>query len=376
MNNLTTPLTYNYRRFYIVISLSLLLAFLLLPGLWQLLTSQGKPNPWVNFSIHQTRTASEVVIHWPLVAWHDRTGWPQPTTVMLKNLETGGLQDLSTEFPCNLIGTNFGDLALHGEWLVGVFACEFYAPYEIHALNLNSRELIVLPPAPGLPPEQKYAAEPTIYGNIIVWQQHNWEMTRSDLFLFDLQSQTVITLTQPPPSVVDWHPELYEDWLAWYRRNLGTGESFIRLYNLNSSEQITIPVTVNQHTWVSLDDQYVIWDDWRNGTSDIYGYDLINRQEVAFVAGPFSQSDGVLHEGLLLYIDSEPPRTLRMYHLDSQQTYVLFQQPPQHDLRRQIGLYQGTAVWIDGGYIATGQTIIYGARQLPKRFYLPIVGRP
>ncbi len=295
---------------------------------------------------------------------------------MLKNLETGELQDLSTDFPCQLIGTNFGDLALHGEWLVGVFACEFYAPYQIHALNVNTRELIILPPAPGVPPEQKYAAETTIYGDIIVWQQHNWEMTRSDLFLFDLQGQTVITLTQPPPSVVDWHPELYEDWLAWYRRNLSTGESFIRLYNLSSSEQITLPVTVAQHTWVSLDDQYVVWSDWRNGDSDIYGYDLINRQEIAFITGPAHQGGGVIHEGLLLYIDYGTPRSLHMYHLDSQQTYVLFQQPPQHDLRRQIGLYQGTAVWIDGGYAATGQSIIYGARPLPERFYLPILGHP
>ncbi|MCL4870853.1 MAG: hypothetical protein KJ063_17990 [Anaerolineae bacterium] len=376
MNKSIISLTYGYWRRHIIIGLSLLLTTLLILSLGQLLTSQGNPNPWINFSIHQTRAAYEVVIHWPLVAWHDRTGWPQPTTVMLKNLETGGLQDLSTEFPCNLIGTNFGDLALHGEWLVGVFACEFYAPYQIHALNVNTRELIILPPAPGVPPEQKYAAETTIYGDIIVWQQHNWEMTRSDLFLFDLQSQTVITLTQPPPSVVDWHPELYEDWLAWYRRNLSTGESFIRLYNLSSSEQITLPVTVAQHTWVSLDDQYVVWSDWRNGDSDIYGYDLINRQEIAFITGPAHQGGGVIHEGLLLYIDYGTPRSLHMYHLDSQQTYVLFQQPPQHDLRRQIGLYQGTAVWIDGGYAATGQSIIYGARPLPERFYLPILGHP
>ncbi|MCL4869432.1 MAG: hypothetical protein KJ063_10710 [Anaerolineae bacterium] len=200
-------------------------------------------------------------------------------------------------------------------------------------------------------------------------------MTRSDLFLYDLQNQTIITLTQPPPSVVDWHPQLYEDWLAWYRRNLGTGESFIRLYNLSSSEQITIPVTVPQHTLVSLDDQYVIWDDWRNGNSDIYGYHLINRQEVAFVTRPFGQSNGVIHEGLLLYIDYETPFTLRLYHLDTEQTYTLFQQPPSYFIRSG-GLHEGTAVWIDGGYIATGQTIIYGARQLPERFYLPILGRP
>ncbi|MCL4869433.1 MAG: hypothetical protein KJ063_10715 [Anaerolineae bacterium] len=70
---------------------------------------------------------------------------------MLKNLETGELQDLSSDFPCLLVGSNFGDLALYGEWLVGVFACEYYAPYEIHALNLNSRELVVLPLAPGVP---------------------------------------------------------------------------------------------------------------------------------------------------------------------------------------------------------------------------------
>ena len=96
----------------------------------------------------------------------------------------------------------------------------------------------------------------------------------------------------------------------------------------------------------------------------------------AHLTGLSNQGNGIIHEGLLLYIDSAPPRSLHMYHLDAQQTYLLFQQPPHHNLKRPTGLHQGIAVWIDGGYIATGQSIIYGARQLPERFYLPILGRP
>ncbi len=78
MNKSIISLTYGYWRRHIIIGLSLLLTTLLILSLGQLLTSQGNPNPWVNFLIHQTRIASEVVIHWPFVAWHDKPEWASP----------------------------------------------------------------------------------------------------------------------------------------------------------------------------------------------------------------------------------------------------------------------------------------------------------
>ncbi|MCL4870855.1 MAG: hypothetical protein KJ063_18000 [Anaerolineae bacterium] len=357
------------------------LGFVLLLGLttfytFWLMAGQNNFNPWVPYSIHQTYIASELVVEGSRVVWADWYSLSQPGRIYLKDLETGLLHDLSSHFPCNPIGSDFGDLALHGEWLVGSFSCNYPASYDIYALNLNSLELVHILPPPGLPPGQTYADEPAIYGNLVVWKQRDWTWSQSELFLFDLQSRTVSTITTPPPSTVDWHPDIYQDWLAWYRLNLDTGERFVRLLNLSSSEQITLPIITEPITWISLDDQYVIWPDWRNGNSDIYGYDLISRHEVALITGPFNQGKAIINDGVIFYHDHEPPRTLRMYHLNTQQAYIIYEQLPNHSLQQHIDFDLGTAVWTVVAHTAPSQWTIYAAQQLPERFYLPVLGHP
>ncbi|MCL4871720.1 MAG: hypothetical protein KJ063_22405 [Anaerolineae bacterium] len=341
---------------------------------WRFLASQDTTNPWVHFPIYQnTLIADSVVIDWPLVAWENWSTLPNPGTILLKNLESNELWDLGDDFPCPPIGTNRGDLALHGEWLVGVFSCNYPHSYEIYALNLSSREVISILPPPGLPPDQLFAAEPTIYGEIIVWQQETWNISHSNLFLFNLQTRTTTTVTEPDSPFVDVHPELYQDWLAWYRRHPGTGERFIRLYNLSSSEPITIPITAGSQTWVSLDDQYVVWDDWRNGDADIYGFDLNSRQEIPIITGPGHQSRAVIRGGVIIYQQSGSTASLWVYHLHTQQDFHLFS-PTTGGIKRPLALDNGVAVWINSD---TGSnTTVYGARQLPERFYLPLLGRP
>ncbi|MCL4870439.1 MAG: hypothetical protein KJ063_15855 [Anaerolineae bacterium] len=342
----------------------------------QVIARQNNVNPWVSYPIHQTRIVFDLAIDWPHVIWLDKPGFLEPARILLKNLETNTIQDLTGYFPCDLIGSGFGDLALDGEWLVGSFGCNYPSTYEIFAFNLNSLELVHILPPPGLPPEQKYADEPAIYGNLVVWKQRDWTWSQSELLLFDLQSRTVSTITTPPPSTVDWHPDIYQDWVAWYRLNLDTGERFVGLFNLSSREQITIPITATPSTWVSLDEQYVVWSDRRSGDNDIYGYDLINRQEIALITDPLNQGNAIIDNRMIFYHDYGPPRTLRMYHLDTQQTHIIYEQLPDEGLNQLIDLNQGTALWMVALHTSPGQRIIYVAQQLPERFYLPVLGRP
>ncbi len=364
-----------YRRRKIMwLCFTILLVVVSLYGM-HLLASQGTTNPWVNFPIYQNTRADDVVIDWPLVAWIDRPDLSEPGKVLIKNLETGVIRDLATDFPCQPAGSDRGDLALHGEWLTGIFTCNWPEPSKLYALNLNSKELILIEPHPGLPAEQNWPAEPTIYGDTIVWQQENVVRTLVDLFLFDLQSRMVMSLTQTSSPMIEHHPEIYGEWVAWNSLNLSNSDNSVALYNLTSSEHITIPLMTAHETWISLDSQYVVWDDWRNGNADVYGFDLISQQILPLITGPYHQSRAVVRDRLLVYQSQGTPTSLYVHHLDTEEAYLLFEPPPsQTGISRQKAMDNGVIVWING---AVGpQGIVYGARQLPERFFLPVLRQP
>lgn len=342
-----------------------------------LLASRGTSNPWVNFPIFENSNASDVAMDWPLVAWID---WPvitEPIKVLIKNIETDLIQDLTGNLPCTPVGSDRGSLDLDGEWLVGSFTCNYPYSYEIHAFNLNTQELVMIPTPSGLPPEQTYASEPAIYGHYIIWQQEDWTVGRSDILLFNLQSRTVISLTQTLSPIIEVHPEIYQDWVVWNTLNLVSGDNFIALYNLSSSEQITIPLAFSSDTEVSLDSQYLVWTDFRNGSAnaDLYGYDLINHQEFALITAPANQSQAVIRDGIVAYREQGPPVSLYVYHLDTQETFSLFQPPPQTGLMRQKTIDHGVIVWVNSNSTNLG-SIIYGAQQLPNRAFLPVLRQP
>lgn len=357
------------RHRVIWLGFTLFIAIVLLYAV-RLLASNGTTNPWVVFPIRSQTNASDVTIDWPLVAWSE---WPK---VMIKNLETGLLQDLGDILPCPTIGSGRGDLALSGDWLIGSFTCNYPDSYEIHAFNINSQELITIPTPVGLPSQQTYASEPSIYGQYIVWQQEDWTVGRSDIFLFDLQSRTTISLTQTASPVIEVHPEIYQDWIAWNTLNLSTGDNNITLYNLSSSEWITIPLAFPYDTEVSLDNQYIVWTDFRNGSNnaDVYGYDLISGEEIPIITEPSHQSEALVRGGKIVYRGQGEPDSLYVYHLDTQETYFLFQPPPQMSITHHKAIDDGFIVWINS---AVGpEDVVYGAQQLPERFFLPIFRQP
>lgn len=370
MSQTTIHPSWYRRRKMIWLSIIFFLAIMMLYFVY-IVASQGTTSPWVNFPIYQNTKALSAVIDWPYVAW---ISWPE---VLIKDMETGLIRDLTADFPCQPIGSGRGDLAIYGEWVVGSFSCDYPNSYEIHALNLNTQELIMIPSPAGLPSQQAYASEPTIYGQYIVWQQEDWTVGRSDIILFDLQSRTSISLTQTLYPIIEIHPEIYQNWVGWNTHDLSSGDNFIALYNLSSSEQITIPLAFPYDTEISLDSEYLVWTDFRNGgtNADVYGYDLTNRQELPLITGPNNQGLPVIRDRVLIYRDQTIPVSLYVYHLDSQETHLLFQELPEHNIHPHVKIDNNIVVWIDSD--ANGpQATVYGARQLPERFFLPIFRQP
>lgn len=370
--------TTSYRRRFVWIGAILLLSLTLFTA-WYVLANQGATTPWTNYYVAQDRKAISAVIDWPLVAWVDSTE-PQTSKILVKNLETGEIRDLGDELPCNVSATGRDDIALDGDWLVVIYNCYLPEPAKMYAYNLVTEELVWVEPPPGTPAEQEWPFEPAISGNRIVWQQEDWQTSDIDVYLFDLQSRTAISLTQTAPPWGESHADIDQDWVVWSKARFGTGEQYLIAFNLVSSETITVSLSGAPTTIApSIQGDIFVWEDFRNSSmqADIYGYNLSVHQTFPIVISPNSQYIPDVEDGLVVYQETIAPQEYAIYVHDMaiSETVSIFQTVPNQATQFQLKINNGVIVWIDDD-LSILESDIYAAQQLPERRYLPFLRRP
>ena len=326
--------------------------------------------PWVLSPVAQQEVVRSTV-YANLVAWMDYEGLSPELPIMIKDLETGEIRALREELPCP--GHSGSRMDIDGDWIVAVFFCGPF-DYEVQAFNLATDELVLIQPPPDAPPEQVWGLEPAIHNEKVVWYQRT-SGENADLYLYDLQTRTAISLTANGGPVVEIHPDIYGDWVVWDSYNLDTFDHNLVAYNLVSSEHITHPVsTYPFHPFPRIYENLVVWGDHRQGTDngDIYGYDLDTRQEFAIITEPDSQYAPVIDQNLIAYLQiTDNDYVVHVHNLISGETAFIFQTDNTNNLSEiyDLTVHDGLIGFYES-YV--GPDIIYVARQLPERFYMPV----
>lgn len=141
---------------------------------------------------------------------------------------------------------------------------------DIHAADLTTGEQFIVTNEPA------NQANPRVHGNLVVWQDYrngNW-----DIFLWDRQTQSVQPLVAGPDDEI--YPVLSGDWVAFLRLRRSGGPPSLVLLDRRTGEERTV---VSDHFVgrLSLHDRLLVWEDYRSGLPELYGYDLTTQTEFA-----------------------------------------------------------------------------------------------
>jgi beta propeller repeat protein len=125
---------------------------------------------------------------------------------------------------------------------------------------------------------------PVIHNNILAWQDDrhgNW-----DIYMFDLETARQTRITSDESDQLE--PRVFGDNLIWrdMRNNKGDFQNFpvdynsdIYMYNLTSHTEQQVTTNEQGQFAADINNNYIVWLDYRSGFGEVYLYDLTTQQE-------------------------------------------------------------------------------------------------
>jgi len=152
--------------------------------------------------------------------------------------------------------------------------------------------------------------QPAVYRSTVVYQDHfndNADIWSADVWLKDApQYQSVIaddTLNQAAPAV-------WDDIVAYERQTAaGDFDIYARDMSVPASEPFLISGGTGLQQSPDISGHLVVWQDDRNGNWDIYGYNLITRQEFQITTDGANQPHPAISGLLVAWEDSRDTPT-------------------------------------------------------------------
>jgi len=123
-------------------------------------------------------------------------------------------------------------------------------------------------------------------------------------------------------------PAIWGDWVAWCERRGTDGGYDIYAENLSTNEEIKLTgPSSSAASYPDIYDGLVVWNDWRNGDSDIYQYDLRTRTESILYSGPGEQVWPAIYGDTVVwaYRDSMPgvPEEVWGYSISEDEAFLI-----------------------------------------------------
>jgi beta propeller repeat protein len=335
-----------------LVFISLFAIQMALIAIWLLTIVSESP---VEISFYEAPYISEGYVTWLEEFWgQSERGF----RVMVKDLDSERIYDLSEKLACNT-----DDVTLDGEWVVAELIC----PSEwnsIHAYHLESDEYIEIAPFSLDPLTQDF--QPAAADGHVVWV-HATESQR-DIYLYDLETRIKTQVTDD----TEWenHPDISGDWIVWEDYALD-----IYAYNIRTSERVTVTNDIIPQQWPRIDGDLLVWEDRRNGDWDIYGFNLVTREEIPLIVEEGDQTRGLPSGDILSYVHcpNQPScfevASIRALNLTTgEQSLVHAFEEDEYYAPEQ---YHGDMVWVYDPSSGTNQIRL--ANYLRNQTVLPII---
>lgn len=164
--------------------------------------------------------------------------------------------------------------------------------------NLNIRAYDLLLNTSMVAPDGNKGSRPDVYNDIIVWQ--TGDIYTEDIYGERISSGEKFPICTDPggqgrPGISGNFVVCQSNYDNIFAHNLVTGEEFI----LNSTTSGGWPA---RH-FCAISWNVVVWQDNRNGDYDIYGYDLVAREEFPIYVGPGDQLWPAIDGSLVVWSD-------------------------------------------------------------------------
>lgn len=183
-------------------------------------------------------------------------------------------------------------------------------------------------------------SRPRLSGNIVVWADNRAGVDDWNIYGYDLTKRTEFVIADAPGNQHD--PQIDDNLVVWWDDNW-----HILLYDLATQQTMPIPgVSIRSVPDVSAVDHLVVWQDNRNGNSDIYGYDLTAQTEKPIVVEPEDQENVAIANGLVAFQSRVlgVPWNIQLHVLASDLTFVISENS---NPQTQPAVNGATVVWQD-----------------------------
>jgi len=192
---------------------------------------------------------------------------------------------------------------------------------------------------------------PRIYGDTVVW--HDERKGDWDIYVYNISIGKEFQVTSNESDQL--FPAIYEDTIVWYDRRKGDS-CYIYGYNLYTKREFSVTdveIRIEEvysglkplEPYLAIYEDIVVWQDYRNGDWDIYGYNLSTEKKFPIAIERGDQFHVAIYKDVVVWGDNRNGNwDIYGYNISTRQIFPV--ESYDKDQRRPT-IYGNVVVWED-----------------------------